>query len=394
MTTKHFGVALAGVLLALAATVPASAGENGHLADSELAEIYLPGGKAYLQKDAAAAWNALRQFCLEKGIDLYPAGPNSAYRTLAVQVEMKRIYKGNAATPGTSNHGLGLAVDVATHAMRSAIDEYGARFGWSKKWSDASWEWWHLKYKAGVWNGEGRVSPTAAPDASEQPLPDKAAHAPSSTAKASTTTGVSAAADRPESADGFTDALQGLGAATGPAAPGSPGSSSPPADQPADSASPPSSAAGPSAPAPSDSAPPAAAPEQSVSNAITSPINQPFDSESSLEQPESASPSTPDQSAAPSGATVPAATAPGSPVTPVAPSARPVLKRGDGGPAVVTLQTFLAQLGYTIAITGTFDARTDYVVRRYERSNRLRPDGVVGATVWQDLTTDVARSGR
>src|SRR5262245_40736911 len=93
----------------------------------------------------------MRAFCLARGVDIYPLGPNSASRTYAQQVEMKQIYGKNAATPGHSNHGLGLAVDVATHEMRSAIDKWGARFGWSKKWSDAQWEWWHIKFKPGVW---------------------------------------------------------------------------------------------------------------------------------------------------------------------------------------------------------------------------------------------------
>ncbi len=84
-------------------------------------------------------------------IDIYPSGPISAYRTYEQQVEAKRIYGDNAATPGTSNHGWGLAVDLSTETMRSAIDRVGAHFGWAKKWSDASWEWWHLKYRAGVW---------------------------------------------------------------------------------------------------------------------------------------------------------------------------------------------------------------------------------------------------
>ncbi|MBI3723030.1 peptidoglycan-binding protein [bacterium] len=36
--------------------------------------------------------------------------------------------------------------------MRTSIDHWGAKFGWAKKWSDASWEWWHIKYRAGIWS--------------------------------------------------------------------------------------------------------------------------------------------------------------------------------------------------------------------------------------------------
>ena len=51
--------------------------------------------------------------------------------------------------PGTSNHGLAVAVDLMSTAQRQTIDRIGARFGWSKSWSDASWEWWHIRYQPG-----------------------------------------------------------------------------------------------------------------------------------------------------------------------------------------------------------------------------------------------------
>jgi len=42
-------------------------------------------------------------------------------------------------------------VDLMSFAQRRAIDILGAAFGFSKSWSDASWEWWHIKYRFGVW---------------------------------------------------------------------------------------------------------------------------------------------------------------------------------------------------------------------------------------------------
>lgn len=132
---------------------------NGKLKKSELARIYHPDHKLYLQKDAAAKWNTLRFVCKRYlRVDIYPAGPISAYRTYEQQVAAKQQYGSNAATPGTSNHGLGLAVDLATTRMRWAIDRVGSRFGWAKKWSDASWEWWHLKFSA-EHQGEKRPDP-------------------------------------------------------------------------------------------------------------------------------------------------------------------------------------------------------------------------------------------
>ena len=121
---------------------------NGRAPASALASI--PGGM--LRHDAAAAWNAMNAEAKRRwGIELRPLGPNSSYRTVTQQVLMKNLHGGNAATPGTSNHGWGLAVDVATKQMRWIIDQIGERYGWAKKWSDASWEWWHIRWREGVW---------------------------------------------------------------------------------------------------------------------------------------------------------------------------------------------------------------------------------------------------
>jgi hypothetical protein len=66
----------------------------------------------------------------------------------------------NAAVPGTSNHGWGLAVDVPLW-VRRVVDRIGAKFGWCKCWSDAAQEWWHLKWRAGAW--ERRPDPGTDP---------------------------------------------------------------------------------------------------------------------------------------------------------------------------------------------------------------------------------------
>lgn len=116
--------------------------ENGKLLAIELAPI--PGGE--LRNDAAAAWNAG-----PAKAGLRPTGSRSSYRTYAEQVEFWNIYLagGNlAARPGTSNHGWGIAVDVAEEWMRSWIDDHGARFGWRK--TEAFSEWWHVNFVGGV----------------------------------------------------------------------------------------------------------------------------------------------------------------------------------------------------------------------------------------------------
>ncbi len=138
-------------LVLLLGGTSALAAANGRLPRSSLARIYHPQFKLYLERNAAASWNTMRLYTRARGHEIYPGGKISAYRTFAQQVHAKRIYGSNAATPGTSNHGWGLAVDLDTLSMRRTIDRMGAQFGWAKKWSDASWEWWHLKYRAGVW---------------------------------------------------------------------------------------------------------------------------------------------------------------------------------------------------------------------------------------------------
>ena len=132
---------------------------NGKLKQSELAPIYHPQHKLFLEKSAAAKWNTMRLLCKRYlKTDIYPAGPISAYRSYSEQVKAKEIYGSNAATPGTSNHGWGLAVDLQATRMRWAIDRVGAQFGWAKKWSDASWEWWHIKF-APEHSGKKRPDP-------------------------------------------------------------------------------------------------------------------------------------------------------------------------------------------------------------------------------------------
>lgn len=131
---------------------------NGRLPNSALAPI--AGGR--LRKDAAAAFNAMNEESRQRyGVTLHPTGPRASYRVLADQQYFWNLYlsgRGNlAARPGTSNHGWGLAVDLATPQMRSIVDKIGAKYGWAKKWSDAPSEWWHIRWRPGVWKGQTPV---------------------------------------------------------------------------------------------------------------------------------------------------------------------------------------------------------------------------------------------
>lgn len=120
---------------------------NGRLPASTLGAI--PGGR--LEKAAAASWLRLRAEIGNKtGVWICPTSSRTAYRTYAEQLYFWALYTSGrgalAARPGTSNHGWGLAVDVPTTTMARLINQYGANFGWQKRWSDAPSEWWHFKY--------------------------------------------------------------------------------------------------------------------------------------------------------------------------------------------------------------------------------------------------------
>ncbi len=108
-----------------------------------------PGGQAYLASNAAYNWNLMRQASLDAyGIDLYPAGPLSAYRSYAQQSYLYDLYLAGqgslAAPPGTSSHEYGGAVDLADPAMANVVDAIGAAYGWAK--TEAPGEWWHVNY--------------------------------------------------------------------------------------------------------------------------------------------------------------------------------------------------------------------------------------------------------
>ena len=69
------------------------------------------------------------------GVDLYPGGPASAYRTTEQQQELYDLYLSGqgapANPPGTSTHETGIAVDVAepSHARRDRPDRRRVRLG-------------------------------------------------------------------------------------------------------------------------------------------------------------------------------------------------------------------------------------------------------------------------
>jgi LysM repeat protein len=117
-----------------------------------MGHIPSPWGELHLDPAAADAWNAMREEALAVyGVDLYPAGPVSAYRTYEQQASLYDLFLSGigapANPPGTSPHELGVSVDVPTFEMRSVIDQIGLQYGWGK--IHAPDEWWHVDYLGG-----------------------------------------------------------------------------------------------------------------------------------------------------------------------------------------------------------------------------------------------------
>ena len=124
-----------------------------------------PGTKCYLRRDVAAAWNAMSKESVRRGWGvLRPLGYMSAYRTYDQQVYLwnhsAHPHDTNwVARPGTSNHGWGLAIDLQSQHMRWVVDRIGREYGFAKRWSDAPLEWWHVRWREGVWTPPKRFIP-------------------------------------------------------------------------------------------------------------------------------------------------------------------------------------------------------------------------------------------
>ncbi|MFV0634129.1 M15 family metallopeptidase [Demequina sp.] len=126
-------------------------GRNGRLTDASLCSL---GNGSQLRNDAAVAFAEMnaayedefgREICL-----------SDSYRTLQGQVQTKASRGYLAATPGTSVHGWGLAIDLCRADSRGAskawLEEYGRMWGWvNPGWAKSSkWEPWHWEYEPGT----------------------------------------------------------------------------------------------------------------------------------------------------------------------------------------------------------------------------------------------------
>jgi LysM repeat protein len=149
-TVDEGAAALAAAGVSVQAPAPAATATPA--AAPGMSPVPSPYGDLYLIPAAAENWNAMRAEALSAyGIDLYPGGPASAFRTYAQQAELYQAFLNGvgapANPPGTSSHELGTAVDVPTLEMRSVIDQIGWKYGWGK--AHAPGEWWHVDYVGG-----------------------------------------------------------------------------------------------------------------------------------------------------------------------------------------------------------------------------------------------------
>lgn len=128
---------------AVKATETQYRGENGRLPDTALTSI---GGSHKLTSSAANAFQQLRASALADGVEI---GVTDSYRSYDSQVDVARrkgLYSqgGLAAKPGTSDHGLGLALDLDLNSsaltwMRSNAGKFGFV-------ADTPRESWHWKF--------------------------------------------------------------------------------------------------------------------------------------------------------------------------------------------------------------------------------------------------------
>lgn len=127
--------------------------DNGTIPLDELDEIPWAKGE-YLRPDSAADFNKLNaKFKAKFG---YNIGVTDSYRSYAEQVAVKKRKGNMAATPGTSNHGWGMALDLGTGINNFGTKEHewmkknAAEFGWKHPdWAGPSGslpEPWHWEY--------------------------------------------------------------------------------------------------------------------------------------------------------------------------------------------------------------------------------------------------------
>jgi hypothetical protein len=107
----------------------------------------IPGGR--LWPEAALTWCAMRAAFIADGghpDDFRPGGPASSARSIYQQQYFWRTQPPPAASPGTSNHGWGIAVDCPFPRAQAWLLRNCGRFGWSHDEGARVGEAWHFRY--------------------------------------------------------------------------------------------------------------------------------------------------------------------------------------------------------------------------------------------------------
>lgn len=66
----------------------------------------------------------------------------------------------------------------------------------------------------------------------------------------------------------------------------------------------------------------------------------------------------------------------------------PTLRLGSKGDDVKYLQVILNFYGYDIKVDGMFGSKTEVAVKKFQKSRKLTPDGIVGPKTWNALLAD------
>jgi hypothetical protein len=128
---------------------------NGRLSDADLCDLWEPGHQ--LRADAAVALaelNVAYQEAFGEQLSI-----TDSYRSYSAQVSVARRKPGLAARPGTSEHGWGLAIDLAGGVQNADLHyrwlrENAPRFGWdnpawARSGGSGPYEPWHWEFTAG-----------------------------------------------------------------------------------------------------------------------------------------------------------------------------------------------------------------------------------------------------
>ena len=157
--------------------------KNGEVPRSEMKEVtgyagYGAAGKGILHNSVADKFQSMIEAAKKDG---HPLGINDTYRTYEDQVYMKQTKGSLAATPGTSNHGYGLAADLNYYDggykwLWANADKFGFRplsgWGLSPNTPDKA-EAWHWENLDGSGTADPNVKTEPAgdgDDAGQQPV--------------------------------------------------------------------------------------------------------------------------------------------------------------------------------------------------------------------------------